>query len=60
MFTELGEIRIGKKAERKFIIELLVILPSFKPCTSRYSGLDSFHRRLLAVEEGVFGCPGWI
>ena len=60
MFRGLGEIRIGKKAERKIIIKLLVILPSFKRCTSRYSGLDSFLRRLLAVEEGVFGCPGWI
>ena len=35
-------------------IEVLVILPVFQRCPSRRSGLDSFHRRLLAVEERIF------
>ena len=60
MFTELGEIVIGKRQKGRPIIELLVILPLFKRCTSRYSGFGSFHRHLLAVEQGVFGCPGRI
>ena len=60
-FTELGEIRIGKWQKGR-IIELLVISPSFKRCTARYAELSSFHRHLLAIEQGVFGSPGrnWV
>ena len=60
MFTELGEIIIEERQKGRPIIELLVILPSFKRRTSRYSGFGSFHWCLLAVEQGVFGCPGRI
>ena len=60
MFIELGEIIIGKRQKGRPIIELLVILPPFKRFTSRYSSFGSFYRRLLAVEQGIFGCPGRI
>ena len=33
------------------IIKLLVISPLFKRCALRYSGLNSFHGRLFAVEQ---------
>ena len=39
---------------------ILVILPLFKRCASRYSELNSFHGRLFAVEQRVFGCPSRI
>ena len=49
-------LELGKCKKGRLIINLLVILPLFKRCASRYSRLNSFHRPLFAVEQRVFGC----
>ena len=54
------QLELGKSQKGRPINKLLVILPLFKRCASRYSGLNSFHRRLFAVEQRVFGCPSRI
>ena len=41
------QLELGKSKKGKF----LVIFPLFKRCASRYSGLNSVRRRLLAVER---------
>ena len=45
------QLELGKSKKGTPIIKLLVILPLFRRCASRYSGLNSFHRRLFAVER---------
>ena len=47
---------LKKRQKGRPIIKLLIILPLFKRCASRYSGLNSFHKPLFAVEHRVFGC----
>ena len=48
------QLELGKSQKGIPINKHLVILPLFKRCASRYSGLDSFRRRLFAVEQKVF------
>ena len=47
-------LELGKTKKSIPIIKLLVTLPLFKRCALRYSGLNSFHRRLFAVEQSFF------
>ena len=44
------KLELRKMQKGRPIIKLLVILPLFKRCASRSSGLNSFHTRLFAVE----------
>ena len=44
-------LELGKSKKDRPIIKLLIISPLFKRCALRYSGLNSFHRRLFAVEQ---------
>ena len=53
-------LELGKCKKGRPIINLLVILPLFQRCASRYSGLNSFHMRLFAVEQSFFFCPSRI
>ena len=48
------QLELGKSKKGRPIIKLLVILPLFRRCASRYSGLNSFHRRLFAVERSFW------
>ena len=48
------QLELGKSKKGRPITKLLVILPLFRRCASRYSGLNSFHRRLFAVERSFF------
>ena len=47
-------LELGKSKKGRPIIKLLVILPLFKRCASRYRG--RFHRRLFAVNWTEFLC----
>ena len=51
------KLELRKRQSGRPIVELLVILSLFKRCASRYSGLNSFHIRLLAVEQRIYWLP---